>query len=77
MSRCTGRPKRDASVHGSCLVPRAVQVGCAMGCKFCFTGKLGLLASLLPCQIVEQLVQARKVLEEADDPTPVSHVVYM
>lgn len=36
------------------------QLGCAMGCKFCWTGKLGLLANLSTAQIVEQVVAARR-----------------
>jgi 23S rRNA (adenine2503-C2)-methyltransferase len=36
------------------------QVGCAMGCKFCYTGKMGLLGNLTPAQIVEQVVSARR-----------------
>jgi len=36
------------------------QVGCAMGCKFCYTGKMGLLGNLTPAQIIEQVVSARR-----------------
>lgn len=34
------------------------QVGCAMGCKFCFTGTIGLQANLSVAQIVEQVATA-------------------
>lgn len=40
------------------------QVGCAMGCKFCYTGKMGLLGSLTTSQIVEQVVVSRRLLFE-------------
>ncbi len=37
------------------------QVGCAMGCTFCETARLGRLANLTPAQIVGQVVAARRV----------------
>lgn len=36
------------------------QLGCAMACTFCWTGKLGLLGNLSTGQIVEQVVAARR-----------------
>ena len=42
------------------------QVGCAMACHFCLTGKMGLLGNLTPGQIVEQVVFARRLLFEED-----------
>lgn len=33
----------------------AAQVGCAMNCQFCFTGRMGLLGNLNTAQIVEQV----------------------
>jgi len=36
------------------------QVGCAMGCTFCETAQLGLLADLSPAEIVGQVVAARR-----------------
>lgn len=64
------------------------QVGCAMGCKFCFTGKMGLLGSLTTSQIVEQVVVSRRLLFEeyleagqsqrlGSYSTPITNVVYM
>jgi 23S rRNA (adenine2503-C2)-methyltransferase len=32
-----------------------------MACQFCLTGKLGLAANLSAAQIVEQLVEARRL----------------
>ncbi|KAJ3290216.1 sorting nexin [Borealophlyctis nickersoniae] len=37
------------------------QVGCAMGCTFCATGTMGLLANLSAGEILEQLVHANRV----------------
>lgn len=38
------------------------QVGCRMGCTFCQTGRMGLLAHLDAAQIVQQFLVARKLL---------------
>ncbi|MEO1227593.1 MAG: radical SAM protein [Myxococcota bacterium] len=38
------------------------QVGCRLGCRFCETGRLGLLRNLTPEEIVGQVVVARSVL---------------
>ena len=35
------------------------QVGCAMGCKFCYTGLMGLQVNLTAGQIVEQVRECR------------------
>ena len=35
------------------------QVGCAMGCKFCYTGLMGLQVNLTAGQIVEQVSECR------------------
>jgi 23S rRNA (adenine2503-C2)-methyltransferase len=65
------------------------QLGCAMGCKFCWTGKLGLLGNLSTAQIVEQVVAARRYhYEKFGDlerqrtktrryVTPITNIVYM
>ncbi|GBF88050.1 23S rRNA (adenine(2503)-C(2))-methyltransferase [Raphidocelis subcapitata] len=38
------------------------QVGCAMNCAFCYTGRMGLLGNLSAAQVVEQVVEARRWL---------------
>jgi hypothetical protein len=43
--------------YTACL---STQVGCAMNCQFCYTGRMGLLGNLNTAQIVEQVVQARR-----------------
>src|SRR5205085_9860361 len=48
------------------------QVGCAMDCKFCATGRLGFRRNLAPWEIVDQVIQVRD-----DSPYPVRGVVFM
>jgi 23S rRNA (adenine2503-C2)-methyltransferase len=48
------------------------QVGCAMGCAFCATGKLGFQRNLATWEIVDQVVQVRR-----DSGHPVRGVVFM
>jgi 23S rRNA (adenine2503-C2)-methyltransferase len=42
----------------------STQAGCAMGCVFCATGRLGLLKNLTPGQIVEQALWAARELKD-------------
>jgi 23S rRNA (adenine2503-C2)-methyltransferase len=46
------------------------QAGCAMGCVFCATGRLGLLRNLQPGEIVEQVLWAARELREIDRTLP-------
>jgi 23S rRNA (adenine2503-C2)-methyltransferase len=48
------------------------QVGCAMACAFCATGKLGFRRNLATWEIVDQVIQVRD-----DSPHPVRGVVMM
>lgn len=48
------------------------QVGCAMGCSFCATGRLGFRRNLAPWEIVDQVIKI-----QADSPHPVRGVVFM
>ncbi len=48
------------------------QVGCAMGCQFCATARMGFRRNLAPWEIVDQVVQI-----QADSPHPVRGVVFM
>jgi 23S rRNA (adenine2503-C2)-methyltransferase len=48
------------------------QVGCALGCAFCATGRMGLRRDLQTWEIVDQVVQV-----QADSPHPVRGVVFM
>ena len=48
------------------------QVGCAMGCSFCATGRMGFVRNLAAWEIVAQVAQIRRSL-----PYPVRGVVFM
>ncbi|HKI98501.1 MAG TPA: 23S rRNA (adenine(2503)-C(2))-methyltransferase RlmN [bacterium] len=40
----------------------STQVGCAMGCDFCATAKMGLVRNLSPGEIVQQVVEAARAI---------------
>ena len=40
------------------------QVGCAMGCKFCETGKLGLIRNLKTYEIIDQVLSVQRYLKK-------------
>jgi 23S rRNA (adenine2503-C2)-methyltransferase len=48
------------------------QVGCAMGCVFCATGRMGFGRNLAAWEIVDQVVKI-----QADSPHPIGGVVFM
>ena len=65
----------DGQMVESVLLPRgglcvSAQVGCAVGCVFCQTGKSGLLRQLSSAEIVAQVALARRF-------RPVKKVVFM
>ncbi|GIZ11755.1 RNA methyltransferase [Pseudomonas sp. NCCP-436] len=65
----------DKQMVESVLLPRdglciSSQVGCAVGCVFCMTGKSGLLRQLSSAEMVAQVVLARRL-------RPVKKVVFM
>lgn len=51
------------------------QVGCAMNCQFCFTGRMGLRKHLSTAEIVEQAVFARRIFSEEFG--SITNVVFM
>ncbi|MGI9309867.1 MAG: 23S rRNA (adenine(2503)-C(2))-methyltransferase RlmN [Gammaproteobacteria bacterium] len=53
------------------------QVGCAMDCPFCATGKQGFNRNLNAAEIIAQLVLACQELGRQGDATPVTNVVFM
>ncbi len=57
------------------------QIGCRMGCTFCQTGMMGLLANLSSRQILQQVRAARMLLQadaaESADPADIRNVVFM
>lgn len=55
----------DGQMVESVLLPRdgvcvSTQVGCAVGCRFCMTGKSGLLRQVSSVEIIAQVVLARR-----------------
>lgn len=58
-----------ARTHTLCV---SSQVGCAMGCEFCETARMGLLRSLTPGEIVGQWWAARHILG-----APIRNLVFM
>lgn len=49
------------------------QIGCAMGCKFCLTGKLGLKRNLKPHEIVDQIISVSRIIK----PKHITNIVLM
>jgi len=43
------------------------QVGCAIGCKFCATGNMGLIRNLTTGEIVEQVIRSASILSLKDN----------
>ena len=65
----------DGQMIESVLLPRdglcvSTQVGCAVGCRFCMTGKSGLIRQVSSLEILAQVVLARRL-------RPVKKVVFM
>jgi 23S rRNA (adenine2503-C2)-methyltransferase len=50
------------------------QVGCAMGCAFCLTAKQGLIRNLKSSEIVNQVIQISKSM---DEPEKLTNIVFM
>lgn len=55
---------------GRSTVCLSSQIGCAMGCKFCATGTMGIIGDLTCGEIVEQFLHANKV-------SKIRNIVYM
>ena len=69
-SPARGRSRRRATV---CV---STQVGCAVGCPFCATGRMGLRRSCTAAEVVDQVRAAAGALHRRGL-GPVTHVVYM
>jgi len=52
----------------------STQVGCAMGCRFCLTGKMGLKRDLKVSEILNQILAVRETLT---DKNPITNIVLM
>lgn len=53
------------------------QVGCAMDCPFCATGRQGFNRNLTAAEIVGQVLLAERELREGADRSPVTNIVFM
>ncbi|RMG73470.1 MAG: 23S rRNA (adenine(2503)-C(2))-methyltransferase RlmN [Nitrospirae bacterium] len=49
------------------------QVGCAMGCRFCLTGRVGFRRNLLPHEIVDQILAVQRLIT----PRRITNIVFM
>jgi 23S rRNA (adenine2503-C2)-methyltransferase len=73
---------QDGQTIESVLIPErshytlcvSSQVGCAQGCRFCLTGQGGLVRNLAFGEIVGQVWEVRRRL---DDPTQLTNLVFM
>ncbi|MDA8088051.1 MAG: 23S rRNA (adenine(2503)-C(2))-methyltransferase RlmN [Nitrospiraceae bacterium] len=64
----------DADAPDSCLtLCVSSQVGCAIGCRFCLTGKMGFIRNLRPHEIVEQVLCAQRLIR----PRKITNIVFM
>ncbi|XP_023643490.1 uncharacterized protein LOC17894108 [Capsella rubella] len=61
--------------RGRTTVCVSSQVGCAMNCQFCYTGRMGLKRNLTTAEIVEQAVYARRLLSH--EVGSITNVVFM
>jgi 23S rRNA (adenine2503-C2)-methyltransferase len=72
----------DGNTVESVLIPErnhytlcvSSQVGCALGCRFCVTGQGGLVRNLSRAEIINQVWEIRKQLE---DPAQLTNLVFM
>lgn len=62
---------RDRDRRTVCV---STQSGCALGCTFCATAKLGLLRNLTPGEIIAQIIAAGQLLPSGEK---VTNVVFM
>ena len=80
----------DGAVIESVLIPAegrttlcvSTQAGCAMGCRFCLTGRMGLVRDLTAAEIVGQVAAAGELLAAASPGRParrqpVDNLVFM
>lgn len=74
----------DSLVIESVLIPEddrntlcvSSQVGCAMGCSFCLTGKMGFKRNLTPSEIVNQVCSVRDWMRD-EDKGEITNLVFM
>lgn len=59
--------KSDSSEEGRLTVCLSSQVGCAMGCRFCETAKLGFIRNLDTAEIMDQLCHVRRISHQRNN----------
>jgi len=72
----------DGCVIESVLIPErrhftlciSSQVGCAMACRFCLTGKQGFTRNLTPSEIIDQIIEVKRSLA---NPADLKNIVFM
>ncbi|MDH4028142.1 MAG: 23S rRNA (adenine(2503)-C(2))-methyltransferase RlmN [Nitrospirota bacterium] len=82
----------DGSTIESVLIPNnkgedqytlciSSQVGCAMGCVFCVTGRMGLKRNLKAHEIADQVISVNRLIDQhrgkADHRRSITNIVYM
>ncbi|MFA6473095.1 MAG: 23S rRNA (adenine(2503)-C(2))-methyltransferase RlmN [Candidatus Latescibacterota bacterium] len=63
---------RDEDRVTACI---SSQVGCKMGCRFCRTGEMKFIRSLTSGEIVDQLINMRRILKEKGE--NITNIVFM
>ncbi|MGH7898543.1 MAG: 23S rRNA (adenine(2503)-C(2))-methyltransferase RlmN [Candidatus Binatia bacterium] len=70
-----------AEVGGRLTLCISSQVGCGMGCRFCATATLGLRRNLRACEIVDQVLEAKRSLRADPFADPlhaaITNIVFM
>jgi len=73
---------QDGHLIESVLIPErdhltlciSSQAGCAMGCRFCSTGRQGFKRNLAPSEIIEQVIMVKRSL---NSPEHLTNIVFM
>ncbi|MBN1635646.1 MAG: 23S rRNA (adenine(2503)-C(2))-methyltransferase RlmN [Deltaproteobacteria bacterium] len=71
----------DGNVIESVLIPDkdhwticvSSQVGCSLGCKFCYTGRMGFVRNLMPSEIIAQVLYPMRAFPQKN----IRNVVFM
>ncbi|MCE5194034.1 MAG: 23S rRNA (adenine(2503)-C(2))-methyltransferase RlmN [Nitrospiraceae bacterium] len=53
------------------------QAGCAMGCRFCLTGKIGFKRNLMAHEIVDQVIYVSRVIAKRKKNNILTNIVFM
>lgn len=69
---CVLIPEKDH--YTACL---STQVGCAMGCLFCATGRLGFRRNMTPGEMLGQVLVSRQYLLDKGEPLLLRNLVFM